>query len=276
MIALGGRRIKEEVNKIYQKAIALGWQVRGSGGSPRRKASIRRLFSRDAGPATSSARSSRADERHPQDSSPSSMTESSMRCSRSPQERQGKRQFTWVRTRRYRFACAKVLSRHGATKFSEAARNTRKGRKVRGQPPGARAHEARAPASAVKNRNSAWKKNAESRCVCISSSPRTVPRCRSPTATFNDVLIMELVDGPPPEIRRRGLGEIGPVTRSSQLEYHQFSDPPDRAHVEPRASFTAISSEFNGPRGSLTAPVIIDLPQAVNAAGKTTNAFAML
>jgi RIO kinase 1 len=92
-----------------------------------------------------------------------------------------------------------------------------------------------------------------------------------PYGYFNDVLIMELVtDGAGNPAPRLGEVDLSPELA---LEYHQFLI----RQIVRMLSLGLIHgdlSEFNvlvGPDG----PVIIDLPQAVNAAGNN-NAFAML
>jgi RIO kinase 1 len=119
-----------------------------------------------------------------------------------------------------------------------------------------------------KEQESAWKNAEVDALYQLVAADVRVPK---PYGYFNDVLIMELVtDGAGNPAPRLGEVDLSPELAR---EYHQFLV----RQIVRMLSLGLIHgdlSEFNvlvGPDG----PVIIDLPQAVNAAGNN-NAFAML
>jgi len=161
--------------------------------------------------------------------------------------------------------CAKVYRDMAQRSFQKRAQY-QEGRKARGS------RQARAMNKSTrfgrKEQEAAWK-NAEVEALyqLIAADVR-VPR---PYGYFNDVLIMELVTdlegNPAPR-----LGEVD-LSPETALRYHRFM-------IQQIVRMLSIGlihgdlSEFNvllGPEG----PVIIDLPQVVNAAGNNA-AFAML
>ena len=161
--------------------------------------------------------------------------------------------------------CAKVYRDMGQRSFQKRAQY-QEGRKVRGS------RQARAMAKSTrfgrKEQESAWKNAEVDALYKLVAADVRVPK---PYGYFNDVLIMELVtdaDGNPAP-------RLGEVDLSPELarDYHAFLI----RQIVRMLSLGLIHgdlSEFNvlvGPDG----PVIIDLPQAVNAAGNN-NAFAML
>jgi RIO kinase 1 len=161
--------------------------------------------------------------------------------------------------------CAKVYRDMGQRSFQKRAQY-QEGRKVRGS------RQARAMAKSTrfgrKEQESAWKNAEVDALYKLVAADVRVPK---PYGYFNDVLIMELVTdsngNPAPR-----LGEVD-LTPELARDYHTFLI----RQVVRMLSLGLIHgdlSEFNvlvGPDG----PVIIDLPQAVNAAGNN-NAFAML
>jgi RIO kinase 1 len=140
------------------------------------------------------------------------------------------------------------------------------GRKVRGS------RQARAMNKSTrfgrKEQESAWKNAEVDALYKLVAADVRVPK---PYGYFNDVLIMELVTDAAGNPAPR-LGEVD-LSPELALEYHAFLV----RQIVRMLSLGLIHgdlSEFNvlvGPDG----PVIIDLPQAVNAAGNN-NAFAML
>jgi RIO kinase 1 len=140
------------------------------------------------------------------------------------------------------------------------------GRKVRGS------RQARAMSKSTrfgrKEQESAWKNAEVDALYKLVAADVRVPK---PYGYFNDVLIMELVTDAAGNPAPR-LGEVD-LSPELALEYHQFLI----RQIVRMLSLGLIHgdlSEFNvlvDPDG----PVIIDLPQAVNAAGNN-NAFAML
>ena len=161
--------------------------------------------------------------------------------------------------------CAKVYRDMGQRSFQKRAQY-QEGRKVRGS------RQARAMSKSTrfgrKEQESAWKNAEVDALYQLVAADVRVPK---PYGYFNDVLIMELVtDGAGNAAPRLGEVDLSPELAR---DYHQFLI----RQVVRMLSLGLIHgdlSEFNvlvGPDG----PVIIDLPQAVNAAGNN-NAFAML
>jgi len=161
--------------------------------------------------------------------------------------------------------CAKVYRDMAQRSFQKRAQY-QEGRKIRGS------RQARAIAKSSrfgrKEQEAAWKNAEVDALYQLVAAGVRVPR---PFGYFNDVLIMELVtdaDGNPAP----RLGEVE-LTPETAREYHTFL----MRQVVRMLSVGLIHgdlSEFNvlvGPDG----PVIIDLPQAVNAAGNN-GALAML
>ena len=161
--------------------------------------------------------------------------------------------------------CAKVYRDMGQRSFQKRAQY-QEGRKVRGS------RQARAMSKSTrfgrKEQESAWKNADVDALYKLVAADVRVPK---PYGYFNDVLIMELVT----DAAGNPAPRLGEVDLSPELarEYHGFLI----RQVVRMLSLGLIHgdlSEFNvlvGPDG----PVIIDLPQAVNAAGNN-NAFAML
>jgi RIO kinase 1 len=161
--------------------------------------------------------------------------------------------------------CAKVYRDMAQRSFQKRAQY-QEGRKVRGS------RQARAMSKSTrfgrKEQESAWKNAEVDALYKLVAADVRVPK---PYGYFNDVLIMELVTDAAGDPAPR----LGEVDLSPELarEYHQFL----MRQIVRMLSLGLIHgdlSEFNvlvAPDG----PVIIDLPQAVNAAGNN-NAFAML
>src|SRR6201996_3465137 len=161
--------------------------------------------------------------------------------------------------------CAKVYRDMGQRSFQKRAKY-QEGRKVRGS------RQARAMGKSTrfgrKEQEAAWKNAEVDALYQLVAADVRVPR---PYGYFNDVLIMELVTdlegNPAPR-----LGEVD-LTPEVAVEYHTFLV----RQIVRMLSIGLIHgdlSEFNvlvGPDG----PVIIDLPQVVNAAGNN-GALAML
>jgi RIO kinase 1 len=161
--------------------------------------------------------------------------------------------------------CAKVYRDMAQRSFQKRAQY-QEGRKVRGS------RQARAMSKSTrfgrKEQEAAWKNAEVDALYQLVAANVRVPR---PFGYFNDVLIMELItdaDGNPAP--RLGEVDLSPETAH---EYHRFLIQ----QVVRMLSIGLIHgdlSEFNvlvAPDG----PVIIDLPQVVNAAGNN-GAFAML
>ncbi|MDB6089727.1 MAG: serine/threonine protein kinase involved in cell cycle control [Gammaproteobacteria bacterium] len=161
--------------------------------------------------------------------------------------------------------CAKVYKDMGQRSFQKRTQY-QEGRKVRGS------RQMRAMSKSTrfgrKEQEAAWKNAEVDALYQLVAAGVRVPQ---PYGYFNDVLIMELVtdaDGYPAP--RLGEVDLSPVIAR---EYHGFL----MRQIVRMLSVGLIHgdlSEFNvlvGPDG----PVIIDLPQAVNAAGNN-GAFAML
>jgi RIO kinase 1 len=161
--------------------------------------------------------------------------------------------------------CAKVYKDMGQRSF-QARAQYQEGRKVRGS------RQARAMARSTsygrREQESAWKNAEVSALYQLTAASVRVPR---PYGYFNDVLVMELVTDAEGNPAPR-LGEVQ-LTDTQAREYHLFLM---RQIV--RMLCTGLIhgdlSEFNV-LVDAEGPVIIDLPQAVNAAGNNS-AFAML
>ena len=162
--------------------------------------------------------------------------------------------------------CAKVYRDMAQRSFQKRAQY-QEGRKVRGS------RQARAMNKSTRfgrrEQESAWKNAEVDALYKLAAADVRVPK---PYGYFNDVLIMELVTDAAGNPAPR-LGEVGLITRAFALEYHQFL----MRQIVRMLSIGLIHgdlSEFNvlvAPDG----PVIIDLPQVVNAAGNN-GALAML
>jgi RIO kinase 1 len=161
--------------------------------------------------------------------------------------------------------CAKVYRDMRQRSFQKRARY-QEGRKVRGS------RQARAMAKSTRfgrrEQEVAWKNAEVDALYKLVAAGVRVPK---PYGYFNDTLIMELVTdaagGPAPR-----LGELD-LSPETAREYHRFL-------IQQIVRMLSIGlihgdlSEFNVLVGT-EGPVIIDLPQAVNAAGNN-GAFAML
>jgi RIO kinase 1 len=161
--------------------------------------------------------------------------------------------------------CAKVYRDMRQRSFQKRARY-QEGRKVRGT------RQARAMARSTRfgrrEQEAAWK-NAEVEALykLVAAGVR-VPK---PYGYFNDTLIMELVtDAAGAPAPRLGELDLSPETAR---EYHHFLIQ-QIVHMLSIGLIHGDLSEFNVLVGT-EGPVIIDLPQAVNAAGNN-GAFAML
>jgi len=161
--------------------------------------------------------------------------------------------------------CAKVYRDMRQRSFQRRARY-QEGRKVRGS------RQARAIAKSTrfgrKEQEAAWK-NAEVDALYKLVAARV--RVPKPYGYFNDTLIMELVTDAAGDPAPR-LSEVD-LSPETAREYHRFL-------IQQIVRMLSIGlihgdlSEFNVLVGA-DGPVIIDLPQAVNAAGNN-GAFAML
>ncbi|MEJ0039708.1 MAG: PA4780 family RIO1-like protein kinase [Gammaproteobacteria bacterium] len=162
--------------------------------------------------------------------------------------------------------CAKVYRDMAQRSFQKRAQY-QEGRKVRGSRQ-ARAMNKSGSRFGRKEQEAAWKNAEVDALYKLVAAGVRVPK---PYGYFNDTLIMELVTDPSGDPAPR----LGEVDLSPELarEYHSFL-------VQQIVRMLSIGlihgdlSEFNvlvGPDG----PVIIDLPQAVNAAGNN-GALAML
>ena len=164
-----------------------------------------------------------------------------------------------------RIRCAKVYRDMGQRSFQKRAQY-QEGRKVRGS------RQARAMSKSTrfgrKEQEAAWKNAEVDALYQLAAAGVRVPQ---PYGYFNDTLIMELVTDAEGNPAPR-LGEVD-LTPEIAREYHRFLI----RQIVRMLSVGLIHgdlSEFNvlvGPDG----PVIIDLPQVVNAAGNN-GAFAML
>jgi RIO kinase 1 len=161
--------------------------------------------------------------------------------------------------------CAKVYKDLGQRSF-QARAQYQEGRKVRGS------RQARAMAKSThygrKEQESAWKNTEVNALYQLAAAEVRVPK---PFGYFNDVLVMELVT----DAEGHSAPRLGEVELSPELarEYHQFLI---RQVVRMLCSglIHGDLSEYNILIDA-TGPVIIDLPQAVSAAGNN-NALAML
>src|SRR6476646_2287365 len=161
--------------------------------------------------------------------------------------------------------CAKVYRDMGQRSFQKRAQY-QEGRKVRGS------RQARAMAKSTrygrKEAESAWKNTEVDALYKLVAAGVRVPK---PYGYFNDTLIMELVTDAAGDPAPR-LGEVA-LSAETAREYHTFL-------IQQIVRMLSIGlihgdlSEFNVLVGA-DGPVIIDLPQAVNAAGNN-GAFAML
>jgi RIO kinase 1 len=161
--------------------------------------------------------------------------------------------------------CAKIYKDMGQRSFQQRAQY-QEGRKVRGS------RDARAMAKATrygrKEQEAAWKNTEVDALYQLVAAGVRVPQ---PYGFFNGVLIMELVSDAEGYTAPR-LGEVELAPEQAR-EYHQFL----MGQVVRMLCSGLIHgdlSEFNVLIGS-QGPVIIDLPQAVNATGNN-NAFTML
>src|SRR6266404_2175196 len=161
--------------------------------------------------------------------------------------------------------CAKVYRDMAQRSFQKRARY-QEGRKVRGS------RQARAIAKSTrfgrKEQEAAWKNAEVDALYKLVAAGVRVPK---PYGYFNDTLIMELVTDATGDPAPR-LGEVD-LSPETAREYHHFL-------IQQIVRMLSIGlihgdlSEFNVLVGT-EGPVIIDLPQAVNAAGNN-GAFAML
>jgi RIO kinase 1 len=164
-----------------------------------------------------------------------------------------------------RLRCAKVYRNMAQRSFQRRAQY-QEGRKVRGS------RQARAMAKSTrfgkKEQESAWKNAEVDALYALNAAGVRVPR---PFGYFNDVLVMELITDAQGQPAPR-LSEVD-LSAETAREYHTHLV----REVVRMLSMGLIHgdlSEFNvliDPQG----PVIIDLPQVVNAAGNN-GAFAML
>ena len=161
--------------------------------------------------------------------------------------------------------CAKVYKDMGQRSFQQRAQY-QEGRKVRGS------RQARAMARSTsygrKEQESAWKNAEVSALYQLTAAGVRVPK---PYGYFNDVLVMELVTDAQGESAPR-LGEVE-LTPKQAREYHAFIIQ-QIVRMLCAGLIHGDLSEYNVLIDA-SGPVIIDLPQAVNAAGNN-NAFAML
>lgn len=161
--------------------------------------------------------------------------------------------------------CAKVYKDMAQRSFQQRAQY-QEGRKVRGS------RQARAMAKSTrygrKEQEAAWKNTEVDALYQLVGAGVRVPQ---PYGFFNGVLVMELVTDAEGQSAPR-LGEVD-FTAGQALEVHQFLI---RQVVRMLCSglIHGDLSEFNVLVGA-DGPVIIDLPQAVNAASNN-NALAML
>jgi len=161
--------------------------------------------------------------------------------------------------------CAKVYKDMGQRSFQQRAQY-QEGRKVRGS------RQARAMARSTnygrKEQESAWKNAEVSALYQLAAAGVRVPR---PHGYFNDVLVMEMVTDAQGDPAPR-LGEVE-LTPEQAREFHRFLMQ-QIVRMLCAGLIHGDLSEYNVLIDA-SGPVIIDLPQAVNAAGNN-NAFAML
>ncbi|HEX3837452.1 MAG TPA: PA4780 family RIO1-like protein kinase [Steroidobacteraceae bacterium] len=169
----------------------------------------------------------------------------------------GKEATVYVVRSRERLLCAKVYRDMGQRSFQKRARY-QEGRKVRGS----RQNRAMGKSTKFgkKEQEAAWKNAEVDALYQLVAADVRVPK---PYGYFNDVLLMEMVTDAAGEPAPR-LGEVD-LSRDTALTYHAFL-------IRQVVRMLAIGlihgdlSEFNVLVGS-DGPVIIDLPQVVNAAG---------
>jgi len=161
--------------------------------------------------------------------------------------------------------CAKVYRDMGQRSFQQRAQY-QEGRKVRGS------RQVRAMARSTnygrKEQESAWKNAEVSALYQLAAAGVRVPR---PYGYFNDVLVMEMVTDAQGDPAPR-LGEVE-LTPEQAREFHGFLMQ-QIVRMLCAGLIHGDLSEYNVLIDA-SGPVIIDLPQAVNAAGNN-NAFAML
>jgi RIO kinase 1 len=161
--------------------------------------------------------------------------------------------------------CAKVYKDLAQRSFQQRAQY-QEGRKVRGS------RDARAMSKSTrygrKQQETAWKNTEVDALYQLVSTGVRVPQ---PYGFFNGVLLMELVT----DAEGQSAPRLGEVALSPELavEYHRFLIG-QIVRMLCSGLIHGDLSEFNVLVGA-HGPVIIDLPQAVNAAGNN-NAFAML
>lgn len=161
--------------------------------------------------------------------------------------------------------CAKVYKDLAQRSFQQRAQY-QEGRKVRGS------RDARAMSKSTrygrKQQETAWKNTEVDALYQLVSAGVRVPQ---PYGFFNGVLLMELVT----DAEGQSAPRLGEVALSPELavEYHRFLIG-QIVRMLCSGLIHGDLSEFNVLVGA-HGPVIIDLPQAVNAAGNN-NAFAML
>jgi RIO kinase 1 len=169
----------------------------------------------------------------------------------------GKEATVYVVRTKERLLCAKVYRDMGQRSFQKRAQY-QEGRKARGS------RQTRAMSKSTKfgkkEQEAAWKNAEVDALYQLMAADVRVPK---PYGYFNDVLLMEMVTdaGGDPAPR---LGEVD-LSRETALEYHAFL----MRQVVRMLAIGLIHgdlSEFNVLVGS-DGPVIIDLPQVVNAAG---------
>lgn len=161
--------------------------------------------------------------------------------------------------------CAKVYKDLAQRSFQQRAQY-QEGRKVRGS------RDARAMSKSTrygrKQQETAWKNTEVDALYQLVAAGVRVPQ---PYGFFNGVLLMELVT----DAEGQSAPRLGEVALSPELavEYHRFLIG-QIVRMLCSGLIHGDLSEFNVLVGA-HGPVIIDLPQAVNAAGNN-NAFAML
>jgi RIO kinase 1 len=161
--------------------------------------------------------------------------------------------------------CAKVYKDMGQRSFQQRAQY-QEGRKVRGS------RQARAMSRSTsfgrKEQESAWKNAEVTALYQLAAAGVRVPK---PYGYFNDVLVMELVTDAQGESAPR-LGDVELIPEQAR-EFHGFIVQ-QVVRMLCAGLIHGDLSEYNVLIDA-AGPVIIDLPQAVNAAGNN-NAFAML
>lgn len=161
--------------------------------------------------------------------------------------------------------CAKVYKDMAQRSFQQRAQY-QEGRKTRGS------RNARAMSKSTrygrKEMENAWKNAEVDALYQLTAAGVRVPR---PFGFFNGVLIMEMVTDADGECAPR-LGEVE-LSAAVARNYHQFLMG-EIARMLVNGLIHGDLSQFNVLIGA-QGPVIIDLPQVVNAAGNN-NAFAML